>query len=510
MSERPAGIPEGIVPDPRESAVVIVARKDAAGEWELLMGLRSRRSGFFPGNWAFPGGGVEPQDHPGRAGARARCAARELEEETGVRVRPEDLVSIGIKVTPPFHPIRYRTEFFVVPAPAKLVLPPASPSPEENEELRFLNAREALDAWERADAFFPPPLPPLLRVFARERMARFDTLPRLLAVVNEYEERVPRIEFVPWVWMYPILSPTLPPATHTNVWIAGGRRLVVVDPGGATPFDLDHLCLVIDRRVRIGGRLEAVLLTHHHRDHVAGAAHVARRYGVPVRAHAATAALLEGRLPDHEVAAGAVAGGLVAAGSVAAGDVEVAGDIEDGTVLDLGGLTLVAHHTPGHAPGHLLFEIPERKAALAGDLVSGFSSIFVPPDEGQGDMAAYMDALRRALALDVRLFLPAHGPPMPPRGVEKALAHRLLREERVAAALRDVPRPLDEIAADAYADTPGSPAVLAQAQSLAHLRKLARDGRAAPEDDGAWRALPQNPPDAIDPYAGESGDPSPA
>lgn len=459
MSERPDDIPEATVPTPRESAVVILARRRAGGGWELLMGLRSRKSRFFPGNWAFPGGGLEADDRPGHRNAHARCAARELREETGIEVDPARLTSIGIKTTPPFHPVRYRTEFFVTEVPASLEVPHTLPAPDETEALRFVDAAEAIEEWEAGRMLFPPPLPPLLRVFARERRARFDQLPRLLAIVNEYEERVPRIEFTPGIWMFPVTSPTLPPATHTNAWIVGGRQVVLVDPGTDERFDLDHLALVLERRLRIGASLAAIVLTHHHRDHVAGAAALAARFGVPVRAHPATADVLHAR------------------GSSLA----VEPDLEDGTRLDLGGMTLVAHHTPGHAAGHLLLEVPERRVALIGDLLSGFSTIVIHPDEG--DMGQYVDSLRRARELDVALLLPGHGPPLQPRALDRAIAHREERGQRVLDAVTAGPPDLPSIAAAAYADTPGAPPRLAALQTRAHLLDLERRGLVRRLDD---------------------------
>lgn len=474
MSERPPGIPEAAIPPARESAVVIVARKNAQGEWELLMGLRSRRSSFFPGNWAFPGGAVEPEDRPGHPDAHARCGVRELEEETGIRIDASRLVSIGIKVTPPFHPIRYRTEFFVTAAPKGLTLPAATPSCDENDDLRFIVAREAVEEWEAGRALFPPPVLPLLRCFARERSARFDQMPRMLYLVGEYEERVPRLEFVPGVWMYPAHSQTLPPATHTNVWMAGEREIAIVDPGASEAWDIDHLMLVVDRRSRVGGTPRVILLTHHHRDHVAAAAELASRLGIPVRAHAATMEVMRGR-----------------------GDEPPWGEpIEDGEALDLDGLTLVARHTPGHTAGHLAFQVPERRATLVGDLVSGFSSIFVHPDEG--DMGAYIESLRRLAALEPGLLLPAHGPPMIAAALERAIAHREEREARVRAALDGPARPLAEIAAAAYSDTPGVPVVLRELQTRAHLEHMERRGIVSPvgpREEGIWRTV--TPPEQI-------------
>ena len=47
MSELPAGMAPARVPEPRRSASAIVLRRGADREWEVLLGLRSRRSRFM-------------------------------------------------------------------------------------------------------------------------------------------------------------------------------------------------------------------------------------------------------------------------------------------------------------------------------------------------------------------------------------------------------------------------------------------------------------------------------
>jgi hydroxyacylglutathione hydrolase len=71
---------------------------------------------------------------------------------------------------------------------------------------------------------------------------------------------------------------TAVPAFADNyIWlIANGRSAVLVDPGEAGPAEA---ALAAEALV-----LEAILLTHHHADHVGGAAALAARYSVPVYA----------------------------------------------------------------------------------------------------------------------------------------------------------------------------------------------------------------------------------
>ena len=66
---------------------------------------------FQGGFYAFPGGQVDRNED-----AKA-CAARELLEETGVRVDPQTFIDIGRWVTPPFVPRRFDTLFFMAKCP---------------------------------------------------------------------------------------------------------------------------------------------------------------------------------------------------------------------------------------------------------------------------------------------------------------------------------------------------------------------------------------------------------
>jgi glyoxylase-like metal-dependent hydrolase (beta-lactamase superfamily II) len=233
----------------------------------------------------------------------------------------------------------------------------------------------------------------------------------------------------------------------------GGRRFVVIDPGSGEPDEAARLLAVIAKRVATGSAVYAVALTHHHRDHVTGAGSIAAALGVPLLAHAETLTRI-GPLPSG-----------------------VAGrELADGDVLDLGGLTLRALHTPGHAPGHLAFFEAERRVLIAGDLVSGLSTILVGLSDG--DMDAYLDSLRRCAALNARIVLPSHGPPLPGKAIAATIAHREEREAKIVAALADgVARDLAAIAEAAYAGAPDAPRFLRDMQTRAHLQRLIRHGR---------------------------------
>jgi len=264
----------------------------------------------------------------------------------------------------------------------------------------------------------------------------------------------------PHLRRFPVRTPTLPPATHTNAWLVGRGEIAVIDP--ASPYDEERAAL--DRALdALGERVVEIVLTHHHLDHVSGAAHLAARLGVPIAAHPATAALLAGRLA-------------------------VGRAIDDGATLRYGGATLTALHTPGHAPGHLVFLDEESRALVAGDMVASVGTIIVDPPEG--DMRLYLDSLSRMRSLAARWLLPAHGPPIddPDRLLSFYLAHRLEREARVLAALQQIgPASVEKLVPLAYPDVAPPVWPLASRSLLAHLLKL-RDESRAVEEAGQWSA----------------------
>lgn len=260
------------------------------------------------------------------------------------------------------------------------------------------------------------------------------------------------VAVAPGIRVLALRTPTLPPAADTNVYLVGpdAGPVAVVDPGSPYP----------EQQAILDATLETipvarVLLTHHHGDHIGGAAHLAARWGVPIAAHARTAARLYGILAIDE-------------------------HLADGDVVH--GATCV--HTPGHAEGHLVFELGDT--AIAGDMVAGIGTILIDPDEG--DMSAYLASLERMRSRDERVLLPAHGPPIRDGATKltEYLAHRRMREQRVIDALAGAPQSTAQLVEVVYSDTPRILWGLAERSLLAHLGKLVRDGIARSLDGGLW------------------------
>jgi endoribonuclease LACTB2 len=264
-------------------------------------------------------------------------------------------------------------------------------------------------------------------------------------------------EVAPGIARIMVATPTLPPATHTGCYVVGRSDLLAVDPGSPYPDQQDALAAAIAAR----GQLRAIVLTHHHADHVGGARALARATGAPIMAHPDAAQRLVGR-------------------------VEIDRYLADGERLDLGGRRLDVMLTPGHAPGHLVVRDLDSRAAIVGDLVAGVGTILIDPDDG--DMATYLASLERLRTAAVGALLPAHGPVIDDGAGKLAayIGHRLMREARVLAALADAPRALPALCTIAYADTPSWLWPLAERSLLAHLDKLVAEGRARHDLDG-WR-----------------------
>jgi 8-oxo-dGTP pyrophosphatase MutT (NUDIX family) len=82
--------------------------------------LRRNSKLAFGGMWVFPGGRVDEEDHDETRDAFAaarRAAVREAEEESGLLVAVDDLVTVSHWTPPPVTPKRFSTWFFVARAP---------------------------------------------------------------------------------------------------------------------------------------------------------------------------------------------------------------------------------------------------------------------------------------------------------------------------------------------------------------------------------------------------------
>jgi glyoxylase-like metal-dependent hydrolase (beta-lactamase superfamily II) len=155
--------------------------------------------------------------------------------------------------------------------------------------------------------------------------------------------------------------------------------------------------------------------------------------------------------------------------------------LRDGETVKGDGVTLVPIHTPGHASDHLCFFLEEERALFSGDLILNGSTTVIPDEDG--DLAQYLDSLRRVQSLGVRHIYPAHGPVIEdgPGKIQEFLDHRMLRERQILEVLGGGPRAIPEIVAVIYADVIPALHRMAGMSVHSHLRKLKNEGRVSEE-----------------------------
>jgi hydroxyacylglutathione hydrolase len=171
----------------------------------------------------------------------------------------------------------------------------------------------------------------------------------------------------------------------------GTREAIVVDPGD----NIDGITAILDKH---GLRVKAIVITHAHIDHVAGAHKLRAQTGAPVYMNENDRELLDAldvqatwlgvKPPERtEVDAAAV----------------------EGTVLRLGSADFEVIHTPGHTQGSLSLWIPQENKLVAGDTL--FRDSIGRTDLPGGNTRQILSSIKTKL-LDLpetAVVIPGHG-----------------------------------------------------------------------------------------------------
>ena len=257
-------------------------------------------------------------------------------------------------------------------------------------------------------------------------------------------------------------NPSAMTATGTCTYVVGdGAGRCVVDPG---PDDPAHRAAI--EAALLGGVAEAVLVTHPHLDHSAGAPPLAATLGAPIWAFG----------PPERGRSAAMAA-LPHPGGGEGVDQAFRPDrnLDDDAVVEGRGWSLAAVWTPGHMASHLSFHWTERGLLFTGDVLMGWASTLISPPDG--DVTQFLASLDRIEALGADRLLPGHGAPIDdPTG--RCRAMRRHREDREAAILRalDGAATIPALVAAVYADTAPAMHAMAARNVLAHLVRLVELG----------------------------------
>jgi recombination protein RecT len=521
---------------PRPAATVLLLRDSGAGV-EVLMTRRSATASFAPGAYVFPGGGIDAADAQAHDIAARRAtqqdlpltqaiaAIRESFEELGILLarhadgRPVDAADVAaLDRHAPFaaqcrqrglvlaadsvyvlaHWITDRDlpRRFDVPFLAARMPEGQSPVADEAEQFEPVWVRPA-DALSRhkAGQFFM--IFPTIRTL--ERLERFESVDAVLAACASEQPlwtSCPRAGYVQGAearfmehemqygelaltcpdgqllhhldWRtdqpVPLLqnvvrvtapNPGVMTGPGTNCYIVGDpdTGYIVIDPG---PEDAEH-----QQRIwrACNGDIRLIVCTHSHADHSPGAR--------PLQALCRTRPPILG-LPSAPTARPA---------SEFTPD-RVLGDGETVAVSGNGRThSLKAIHTPGHAANHLCLVLVEDGLLFSGDhILNGSTTVVDPPD---GDMTAYLDSLDRLSEAcgthGIEFILPAHGHVLgfARKAIAMLKAHRLQREARILAAMRERPGgTLEDWVELAYADVPPRMWPVAKRSLLAHVQRI--------------------------------------
>jgi glyoxylase-like metal-dependent hydrolase (beta-lactamase superfamily II) len=131
----------------------------------------------------------------------------------------------------------------------------------------------------------------------------------------------------------------------------GSDRALIVDPGEEAP----RLLAAIEQ---LGVKIEAVLVTHCHFDHIGAVAPVAKATGAPVYVSDIEKPVLADIMSY-----------VPFAGFGPYESYEAEHTLSGGETLELAGFEIEVLFTPGHSPGHLTYSIADEHAIFSGDVL---------------------------------------------------------------------------------------------------------------------------------------------
>ena len=249
----------------------------------------------------------------------------------------------------------------------------------------------------------------------------------------------------------------------TNTYIVGvlaeGCDVVLVDPG---PDIEQHITAIISAIEKARASLQAIIVTHTHRDHSPAA--------LPIKQYFAK----QGRdVPCLGMASDKASEKQFQDASFVADRT-----LRHADLLHYQGFELETIYTPGHVSNHLCFLLRGEQVLLAGDhMMQGSTVAIVPP---QGDMLDYLDSLKLLKDYDINAIAPAHGTIMQDteQQIDDVIAHRLWRENKILDKLpAGKAISTEQLLLLVYDDVAPELLWAAKFSLFAHLSKLLRESK---------------------------------
>ena len=172
---------------------------------------------------------------------------------------------------------------------------------------------------------------------------------------------------------------------NTYVVYNDEKQAYIVDPGNIQDFETAEIESFISENEL---KIESILLTHAHIDHVLGLQWAHDTYKVPVLLHE-----VEQEILDRNPFTAKQYGFFMKPFD---GDKKY---IQEGETLNLGNDEFEILNVPGHSPGHVAFHNKDQKLVLSGDVL--FEGSIGRTDLYKGDHGQLLDSIRTKLfALD--------------------------------------------------------------------------------------------------------------
>jgi hydroxyacylglutathione hydrolase len=206
----------------------------------------------------------------------------------------------------------------------------------------------------------------------------------------------------------------------TNTYVLRDRGTVLIDPAG--PPRRPAVPAAVMALLGTPPRLDLIVVTHTHFDHVGAAKPLRAATGAPLAVHRADVeSLREGRVvwPKGVTPMGKV---LRALGGVLIVPFVRVQPVDPDIVIGDEGLDLAPYgvdgrivHTPGHSPGSLSVVLPTGEAFVGDLAMSAAAMARLRPTFGifAHEPELVPASWRRLVAMGVRTVYPAHGRPFP-------------------------------------------------------------------------------------------------
>ena len=191
-----------------------------------------------------------------------------------------------------------------------------------------------------------------------------------------------------------------------NVYLLVDDVLTLVDAG--LPGNLEGIARYVASLGRSLEELRYILITHSHPDHTGGAPALREHTGAQILAHPWD--VRSSRCGDCVAYLGMFGTSPLSLPFLRR--VPVDGLLHNGDVLPvLGGLRV--HHTPGHTPGSVCFELVQLGVLFSGDLVLEHQGVLGKNHAFPGsELEAYQASLERMASLGCETLCPGHGQPL--------------------------------------------------------------------------------------------------